>query len=160
MAGSHSIGDGPDKRGLSDGRGPSDESTSAIAKALQGVTEKAQLLVREEIELAKAEVTIKAKSLGRGAAAAAAGGIFALVGLLFLLEGLAWLIYYIFPFPNQAYFWGFFITAALLFLVGGLAAFLALKAIKKGSPPTPEMAIEEAQRIKATVQSKTPESTI
>ena len=154
MAGSHPLGEGPGS-----GRERTDE-TSAIAQAIQGVTEKAQLLVREEIELAKAEVTIKAKSLGKGAAAAAAGGVFALFGLVLLLEGLAWLIWYVLPFPDHTYFWGFLITALLLFVLGGLAALTALRAFKKGSPPKPEMAIEEAQLIRATVQSKNPESTI
>ena len=37
----------------------------------------------------------------------------------------------------------------LLFLLGGIAGFLASRFVKSGSPPTPQMAIEEAQLIKA-----------
>jgi hypothetical protein len=78
-----------------------------------------------------------------------------------LLNGLAWLAYWLVTNPgSQAYFWGFFIMAFLLFLLGGLAAFLALRLIKKGSPPKPELALQEAQRIRATVQSSQPENTI
>ena len=44
----------------------------------------------------------------------------------------------------------------MLLLLGGLAAFLALRFFKSGSPPTPAMAIEEAQLIKQTVQTSRP----
>jgi peptidoglycan/LPS O-acetylase OafA/YrhL len=78
-----------------------------------------------------------------------------------VLNGLAWLAYWLVTDQgSQAYFWGFFIMAFLLFLLGGLAAFLALRLIKKGSPPKPELALQEAQRIRATVQSSQPENTI
>ncbi len=50
--------------------------------------------------------------------------------------------------------------AGLLFLFAALAAFLAYKAVKAATPPTPKMAIDEAQRIKATVQSPHPETTV
>jgi hypothetical protein len=140
---------------------PDDESTAAIAQALQDVSEKAQLLVREEIELAKTEIQGKVKTLVRGSVAGIVGGVFALVGLSMVLNGLAWLAYWLVTDQgSQAYFWGFFIMAFLLFLLGGLAAFLALRLIKKGSPPKPELALQEAQRIRATVQSSQPENTI
>jgi hypothetical protein len=138
---------------------PDDRETAAIAQALQDVSEKAQLLVREEIELAKTEVAGKVKSLARGAIVGIAGGLFAVVGMLFVLIGCAWLIWYEI-FPGDTFFWGFFVMAAILFLLGGLAAFLALRLFKKGSPPKPELAMQEAQRIRATVQSPEPEKTI
>lgn len=138
---------------------PDDQSTAAIAQALQDVSEKAQLLVREEIELAKTEVQGKLKSLARGAVVGLAGGLFAVIGMLFLLIGFAWLIWYEI-FPGDTFFWGFFVMAFILFLFGALAALLAVRAFKKGSPPTPKLAIHEAQQIKATVQSSQPEKTI
>jgi predicted Co/Zn/Cd cation transporter (cation efflux family) len=140
---------------------PDDQSTAAIAQALQDVSEKAQLLVREEIELAKTEVQGKVRSLIRGSVAGIVGGVFALVALVMVLNGLAWLAYYLVTNPgSQQFFWGFFIMAAILFLLGGLAAFLALRLIKKGTPPKPELALQEAKRIRATVQSPQPEKTI
>ncbi|MEA2322306.1 MAG: hypothetical protein QOD81_2156 [Solirubrobacteraceae bacterium] len=131
-----------------------------IAQAIQEVSDRAQILVREEIELAKAEVTEKVSSLIKGAVVGMAAGVFAVFGLLFLLHGFAWLAYYAIPFPDGTFFWGFFIVAALLFLFGGLAGFLAAKAFKKGAPPTPDMAIGEAKRIKETVRAEHPERTI
>ena len=48
------------------------------------------LLVREEIELAKAEVETKLKKLATGRAVGAAAGIFIVVALVFLLHVAAW----------------------------------------------------------------------
>jgi hypothetical protein len=135
-------------------------SSTNIAQAIQEVSDRAQILVREEIELAKAEVTEKVTALIRGAVVGIVGGIFAVVGLLFLLHGFAWLSYYLLPVANQAVFWGYFLVAGVLFLLGGLAGFLATRAFKRGSPPKPELAIAEAKRIQETVKSEHPEQTI
>jgi hypothetical protein len=62
--------------------------------------------------------------------------------------------------PDGTIFWGFFIVAGILFLLGGLAGFLAAKWLKKGSSPAPQMAIEEARLIRETVKSSEPEKTI
>ena len=48
------------------------------------------MLVREEIELAKAEVTEKATSIARGTAAVAAGAVFGVFAIVFVLNTLAW----------------------------------------------------------------------
>jgi uncharacterized membrane protein YgcG len=135
-------------------------STANIAQAIQEVSDRAQILVREEIELAKAEVTEKVSALIKGAVVGIVGGIFAVVGLLFLLHGLAWLAYYLLPTATNTVFWGYFLVAGVLFLLGGLAGYLAARAFKRGSPPKPEMAIAEAKRIQATVKSEHPEQTI
>ena len=130
-----------------------DHTTSELAKAITEVTEKAQLLVREEIALAKAEVTEKVSGLVKGIAAGAAGGIFVLAGLIYFLHFLALLIADVLG-TNP---WlGYLIVSGFLFVFGGLAAFLAMRFFKKGSPPTPQMAIEEAQLIKATLQNSHP----
>jgi lysylphosphatidylglycerol synthetase-like protein (DUF2156 family) len=124
-----------------------------VVAAVQEVTDRAQILVREEIELAKAEVTLKLRSLARGAAIGAAAAVFVLGALILLLHGVALLIWYAIPFGNnETVFWGYFIEAVLLLIVAGIAGFVAAKAFKRGAPPTPELAIEEAQRIKETVQ--------
>ena len=88
-----------------------------------------------------------------------AAGIFAVFGLVFLLHGLAWLAWFEL-FPDNQYFWGFFVVAAILFLLGALAGFIASRALKSGAPPVPVMAIDEAKRIRETVTSKTPEQIV
>jgi len=123
---------------------------AAIAQAIADISEKTSLLFREEIELAKAEIQVKVTSLLKGAVVGIAGGIFVLVGLYFVLHGLAWLAWYEL-FPDQTFFWGFFVVAALLFALGGLAGYFAARLLKAGQSPAPTMAIREAQLIKDTV---------
>lgn len=125
-----------------------------LAAAITEVSERASLLVREEIELAKAEMTQKATRLARGAVVGVAAGVFVVTALFFALIGFAWLLYYELPIGSAfTYFWGFFAMALILLLLGVLAGFLAAKAVKAGSPPTPQMAIEEARKIRETVSS-------
>jgi hypothetical protein len=142
-------------------RTPVDTGANAnIAQAIQDVSERAQVLVREEIELAKAELNQKITLLVRGAVIGAAAGVFSIFGLTMLLHGFAWLAFWAIPFPDGTQFWGFFIIAGILFLIGGLAGFLAARAFKRGAPPTPDLAIDEAKRISQTVRSDHPERTI
>lgn len=103
-------------------------------------------LVREEIQLAKAEVAEKAGKIARGAVVGVAAGVFAFFALILVMEGIAWLL-------NEEVFdgktWpGFFIEAAAFLLIAALAALIAYKAVKAGSPPVPEQAIEEAKLTK------------
>jgi uncharacterized membrane protein YqjE len=134
-------------------------TTQNIAQAIQEVSDRATLLVREEIELAKVEMTEKVTKLIKGAIVGIAAGIFVVFALIYLLHGFAWLTWYEL-FPDQQYFWGFFVVAAVLLLLGALAGYIAARAMKSGAPPTPVMAIDEAKLIKETVQSKHPEQTI
>ena len=138
-----------------------DNSQANIIAAINEVSDKAQLLVREEIELAKAEVTEKLTTLARGLAIGIAAGVFVLAGLLMLLHGTAWLAWYVLPVGNSLnYFWGFYLVAGILFIIGGIAGFLAARLLKSVQSPAPEMAIEEAKLIRETVKSSDPETTI
>jgi uncharacterized MAPEG superfamily protein len=130
-----------------------DHQTSELGKAVQEVSEKASLLVREEIALAKAELTEKITGLVKGAAVGAAAGVFILAGLIYFLHFLALLIA---DLLGDTVWLGYLIVAGALFLVGGLAGFLAMRFFKKGTPPTPQMAIEEAQLIKQTLTAPHP----
>jgi hypothetical protein len=138
--------DGPDGR----------EGPQNIATAIAEVSERATLLVREEIELAKAEMTEKATKLAKGAVVGIVAGVFFFTALVFVLEGCAWLLYYYLPIGGQfTYFWGFFAMSLILVVLGVLAGLFAAKAVKKGTPPTPSMAIEEARKIRETVAADT-----
>jgi hypothetical protein len=150
-------GQGPDGRG---GTGSSHGDTpKGIAAAIAEVSERATTLVREEIELAKAEVAEKAARLATGAVVGLAAGIFFLTALFFVLIGCAWLLYYYLPIGSQfTYFWGFFAMALILVILGLIAGLIAARAVKRGAPPTPDLAIEEARRIRDTVTSGAPDS--
>ena len=128
--------------------------TSELGQAIQDVTEKASLLIREEIELAKTEMTEKASKLGKGAGIGGAAGIFAVFGLIYLLHSIAWAIASLLDDDNP---WlGYLIVAVLLFIVGAIAGLVAARQFKRGSPPTPQMAIEEGKLIKETVTTSHP----
>jgi hypothetical protein len=129
------------------------QSTQNIAVAIAEVSERASVLIREEIELAKAEVTEKASKLMRGAVVGVAAGVFVLSALVFALVGCAWLLVYYLPGNSFAFFWGFFAMAVILLVLGGLAGLIAARVVKKGSPPVPNMAIEEARKIRETVSA-------
>jgi uncharacterized membrane protein YqjE len=114
------------------------------------VSENASTLVREEIELAKAEIEQKVRRLAVGAAVGAAAGFFVFLALIFLFHGLAWGIS---DLLNNPYGWaGFLITTALLLVFAGISGFVASRAFKAGAPPTPDLAIEEAKRIRETLE--------
>jgi hypothetical protein len=134
------------------GTGAGTEETQNIAAAIAEVSERATLLVREEIELAKVEMGEKATKLLKGAVVGAAAGVFFFTALVFALVGCAWLLYYYLPIGNEfTYFWGFFAMSVILVVLGLLAGLIAAKAVKKGSPPVPSMAIEEARKIRESV---------
>jgi hypothetical protein len=125
-----------------------------VGAAISEVSERATLLIREEIELAKAEIAEKTARLARGAAIGAAAGVFLLTALFFILIGCAWLLYFELPIGNQfTYFWGFFIMAAILIVLAVIAGLLAARAVRSSAPPVPEMAIEQARKIRDTVAS-------
>lgn len=127
-----------------------------IATAIAEVSERATLLIHEEIELAKAEITEKTTKLVKGAIVGAAAGVFFLMALILALVGFAWLLYYAIPGPQFAYFWGFFAMAVILIVLGVLAGLIAARAVKKSAPPVPTMAIAEAQKIREAVSAPGP----
>ncbi len=125
-----------------------------LATAIADVSERASVLVREEIELAKAEVAQKATRLAKGALVGVVAGVFFFTALFFALVGVAWLLYFELPIGNQfTYFYGFFAMAIILVILGAIAGLIAFKAVKAGAPPTPSMAMEEARKIKETVSA-------
>lgn len=132
----------------SDGLQPPQSGDKRLGDIVGDISGKTSQLVQEEIELAKAEIQQKLTGLGKGAAAGAAAGFFLLMMLIYLLHSLAWLIT---DLINDDYpFIGFAIVAGILLLFAAIAGLLALRFIKKGSPPVPELAIQEA---KATRES-------
>lgn len=113
------------------GERPDGAQPQNIATAITEVSERATLLVREEIELAKAEVSEKAIKLAKGAVVGVAAGVFFLTALVFVLVGCAWLLYFYLPVNEFAYFWGFFAMAVILVILGVIAGLIAAKAVKK-----------------------------
>ena len=133
-----------------------DQTTSELGRAIQEVSERASLLVREEIELAKAEMTDKITKLLKGAVVGIVAGVFAVFALIYLVHSLSWGIFALLSDDINFVWVGYLIAGGLLLLLGGLAGFLAARFFKSGSPPTPQMAIEEGKLIKQTIESSRP----
>lgn len=124
------------------------ERPDSLAAAVTDVSEKLGTLVRDEIELAKAEVTAKVTTLARGAAAVAIGAVFGVFALIFVLLTIAWGINSI---TGQV--WpGFAVVMVLLLALTFAAFFFAWRKLRVG-PPTPQLAIDEAKKITATVRT-------
>ena len=125
----------------------STDNDVTLGEAAKQVAERASAIARLEIELAGLELKRKVANLGLGiglAVAAAFLGLFAIgFGLATIAAVLAifldiWLALLI-----------VFAGLVLLALVLGL---LGLRRIKKGSPPVPVLAIEEAKRTSAALK--------
>jgi hypothetical protein len=129
---------------------------SDLGRAVDEVRASIQVLIQEEIALAKAELTAKLRRLAIGAAFGIVAGAFALFALIYVVEALAWAIYDIGWAGTTHYWWGFLIAAVLLVLIGVILGFIAARLVKRGIPPAPTMAIEEAQLIRETLKNPHP----
>ena len=136
-----------------DGLPPRDDADKSLGEIVAEVSEKASQLVREEVELAKAEVTDKLSKLGRGAAIGAAAGVFLIFGITMFFHGLAWFLDDVFNWEDNIWA-GFAVVTVLLFLLAALSAFIAYRLFKQGAPPTPDLAIEEARRTRAELEAQ------
>lgn len=131
---------------------PQEPGHKSVAELVFDVSEKTSALIREEIELAKAEVTEKVGKILRGSAVGVAAGAFAFLALILVMEGIAWLL-------NEEVFdgktWpGFFLEAAVFLLIAAAAGLFAFRSVQAGSPPVPDQAIEEAKLTKAVLEGE------
>src|SRR5919197_4320990 len=117
------------------------ETNAGVGPAAKQVAEHASSLARLELELAVLELKRKVASLGIGIGVGAGALIFALFFLGFgfatLAAGLA---------TTMSTWLALLITTLILLGVAGVLGLVAFVKIRKGTPPVPEQAIEEAKR--------------
>lgn len=126
-------------------RTPGREDRPSIGELVSQLSEKLSLLVRNEIQLAKDELSTKAKHAGTGI------GLFVGAGLLGFFALAALITTAILGLANVVAPWLAALIVALVLLV--LAAILAAvgkKALDKGVPPTPDQA---QKNVKLDVQA-------
>jgi hypothetical protein len=123
-----------------------------LAAAVTDVSERVTRLIREEIELAKAETVAKVSSLARGLIAVAIGAVFGVFALVVALMALAWGLDAILTNDAGNIWLGFTIVTGVLVVLTAGAFLFAWRKLKVGAP-TPKMAIEEAKKISATVRN-------
>jgi hypothetical protein len=104
-------------------------------------------LARLNVELAKLEGKQKATAIGTGAGLGAGAGVLLVYAIGFAFAALAaWL-------SETVSLWlSLLIVAGILFLAAAIAGFLALRFVRKASPPTPSQALEEAARTLETFE--------
>jgi hypothetical protein len=104
-------------------------------------------LAQLNLELAKLEGKQKATELGIGAGLGAVAAVLIVYGIGFVFAALAA------GFTEIVSLWvALLIVAGILFLAAAIAAFLALRYVRKASPPTPSQAINEASRTLKTFE--------
>jgi hypothetical protein len=120
---------------------PNGESNPNLGTAAREVAEHASALARLEVELAGLELKRKFGTLAFGIGLAVAAAVLLLYALGFALAGGAAGLSTVLP------TWAsLLIVAGVLLLVIGILALVAVQAFKRGAPPVPEQAIEEAKR--------------
>ena len=131
---------------------PPGSADKSLGEIVSEVSEKASLLVREEIELAKAEIKDKVSKLTKGAVVAIAAGVVLVFGIDMLFHTLAWFFVDLFDFES---IWpGFLVVTGLLFALTALTGLVAYRWLRGGAPPTPDLAIEEAKRTRLELEQE------
>jgi uncharacterized membrane protein YqjE len=137
---------------MSTPEGPPDQDKS-VGELVVDVSERVSTLVREEIELAKTEIREKVNKLIQGSVVGIAAAVFVVMGLAMVMHAIAWALNDYF-FSDHVWI-GFAIEGVFWFVVAGIAGLIAMRAMKAGAPPTPDLAIEEAKRTKETLEAGT-----
>ena len=120
----------------------------SVGDIVTQISEQASTLVREEIELAKAEIAIKARSLGVGAGIGVAAGFFVFLALIYAFQSLAFGLSDI----VDSLWLGFLIVTVLLLVLAAIAGLIARRMLRAGAPPTPDLAIQEAKLTKEALE--------
>ena len=119
---------------------------AGLGAAAKQVAEHASALARLELELAGLELKRKAGNLGLGIGLLVGAALFGLYALGFGLATLAAVL---------AIFLDTWLALLLVFagllLIAAILGLIGLGRVKKGTPPVPEQAIEEAKRTQAAI---------
>lgn len=127
-------------------------SDRSVAELMKQLSDQTATLVRQELDLAKAELSIKGKKAGLGAGmfgGASLLGVYALGALIacailaLALAVTGWL--------------AALIVAAVLGAIGGVLALIGRKKVKQGVPPTPEQTIESVKEDVAWTKQRAQE---
>ncbi|GAA3383771.1 phage holin family protein [Cryptosporangium minutisporangium] len=125
---------------------PATESLST-GELVTRLTAQMSTLVRDELALARAELTEKGKKAGKGAGLLGGAGVLAFYGVAALLTAVIAALALALPVWAAA-----LIVAVVLFLVAGVVALLGKKNLAKAGPPVPTEAVEGVKRDVRTVK--------
>jgi Protein of unknown function (DUF1469). len=123
---------------------PADASTADLVRL---AAEQISRLVRDELQLARAEMTTKARRFGTGAGLFGVAGVIALYGIGVLVAALVLLLALVLPAWAAA-----LIVAVVLFAAAGIMALVGRGEFRRGTPAAPEQTLDS---VKADVQTVT-----
>jgi Putative Actinobacterial Holin-X, holin superfamily III len=125
---------------MADDNGGPDLRGRPIGDLLKQLSEETTTLVRQELELAKAEVTEKGKKAGTGAGMFGGAGVAAFLGLGALTAALIAALDAAMPLWLAA-----FIGGALWLAVAGVLALQGRNKVQEATPPVPEQTTESVK---------------
>lgn len=141
------------------------DTTAPVKSSLIGLfrllTGDTRTFIRQEILLAKTELTEKTAKLARNATLLAIGGVIAYAGLIVLLIGLGWLLAWLFQSagmqPLLAAFVGLALVGVLVCVIGGFLTLKGLRMLSKARL-APERTIRTLQELKGAQSLRPPTS--
>jgi hypothetical protein len=114
---------------------------ASISELMQQLSEQTTRLARQEVELAKAEMTIKGRRLGIGAGAFGGAGLVALFGLGALTAAAILLL------ATALSPWlAALVVAAVYLAVAGVLALVGKSKVESATPPVPERAVASVKQ--------------
>ena len=125
---------------MADNNGGPDMRDRPIGDLLKQLSAETTTLVRQELELAKAEVTEKGKKAGTGAGMFGGAGVAAFLGLGALTAALIAALDAAMPLWLAA-----FIAGALWLAVAGVLALQGRNKVQEATPPVPEQTTESVK---------------
>jgi hypothetical protein len=123
-------------------------ASPGVGDAAKQVADHAKAIVGLEVELAGLELKQKIAALGAGVALLAAGGVLALYALGFLFATVAAGLDSFMP-----HWLSLLVVGLVLLGVGGILALVGTRVMQRGTPPTPEQAIQEAKLTTQAIKS-------
>lgn len=123
---------------------PAEPST---AELVQNVSEQVSRLIRDELRLARAELTTKGRNVGMGAGLLGAGGFVAMYGVTALLAALVLALAAVLPNWLAAA-----LVGVILLLVAAAMAVVGRARVREAGSPMPEETAENVRRDIDTVR--------
>jgi uncharacterized membrane protein YqjE len=132
-----------------DGGSHGDMRDQPVSDIVKQVSDEAKTLVGQEIKLAKAEMSEKAKEMGIGA------GMFGGAGYTLHLAALGLMLTLIFALATAMPAWLAALVVTVVFVaIAGVLALSGRKRIQKAGPPVPEETIESVKQTIETVKEE------
>lgn len=122
------------------GQSGTGQDERALGDLIKQLSQQSAELARKEVELAKAEMTVKAKRFGLGAGAFGGAGLLG----VFAFGALTATLILALATAVDAWLAALIVTAVYAALAG-VAALLGKKQVEEGTPPIPEQAIDSSQ---------------